>query len=354
MFSENATHAQQEIAQLALENQNSILIKRQTTNVAFDGQGPQHYDVISIGTKHRPSITQFSNDQPLVQVKETKIETRSSPREGHITVQHSEIQAREGTVTPHSPGSPGRQQQTGSPNRASTTSFKRLAPANEHIISIFDGETEKSYILEQTKVDSNANEKDKNGPSIFKVQEIGTARFKCLPVTDYGKIMSLHKQRQRKVQTANGPRSRGSRSNQNQTTQARVQKCLSIRTGPKQGVNSTETFNAGVAELKARQANQNPSSLAQEPPLSPTSQNPFTSNKILFHDAGRRDSRNFKGRTVHTHKETTSELSARMALNSGASGVRELRNSRSTAASGQRKEVFSKTRIVNEQGVAMT
>ena len=36
---------------------------------------------------------------------------------------------------------------------------------------------------------------DKNGQAIFKVQEIGTAKFKCLPVTDYGKIMSLQKQR---------------------------------------------------------------------------------------------------------------------------------------------------------------
>ena len=36
------------------------------------------------------------------------------------------------------------------------------------------------------------------GPSIFKVQEVGTAKFKCLPVTDYGKIMNLHKQRQQR------------------------------------------------------------------------------------------------------------------------------------------------------------
>ena len=60
--------------------QNSIYVKRQSTNVAFEGQGQPTYDVISIGTKHRPSITQFSNDQPLFQVKETKIETRASPR----------------------------------------------------------------------------------------------------------------------------------------------------------------------------------------------------------------------------------------------------------------------------------
>ena len=126
---------------------------------------------------------------------------------------------------------------------------------------------------------------------------------------------------------------------------------MSIRTGGhKQGINSTETFNAGIAELKARQANKNPSSFGQEPPLSPTSQNgAFTSNMILFHDAGTKESRNHKGRTVHT-----SDLSHRVGLNSGASGIRELRNSRSTAASGQRKEVFSKTRIVNDKGIAMT
>ena len=74
----------------------------------------------------------------------------------------------------------------------------------------------------------------------------------------------------------------------------------------------------------------------------------------MFHDGGRRESRNAKRQTVWTHKETLSDLSARAGLNSGNSGVRELRNSRSTAASGQRKEVFSKTRVVNEQGVAMT
>ena len=70
-------------------------------------------------------------------------------------------------------------------------------PNNEHIISIFDKDTEKSYILErQVLVPTGFNgEQDKNGPSIFKVQEVGTAKFKCLPVTDYGKIMNLHKLR---------------------------------------------------------------------------------------------------------------------------------------------------------------
>ena len=77
-----------------------------------------------------------------------------------------------------------------SPLRVSTTSIKRLGPVNEQIISIFDGETEKSYLLER-KDTKDGNE----GPNVFKVQEVGTARFKCLPVTDYGKIMTLHKQR---------------------------------------------------------------------------------------------------------------------------------------------------------------
>ena len=55
-------------------------------------------------------------------------------------------------------------------------------PANDQIISIFDGETEKSYLLERKDGKNGAD-----GPNIFKVQEVGTARFKCLPVTDYGK-----------------------------------------------------------------------------------------------------------------------------------------------------------------------
>lgn len=67
---------------------------------------------------------------------------------------------------------------------------------NEHIISIFDKDTEKSYLLErQVLVPTGLTgaEQDKNGPSIFKVQEVGTAKFKCIPVTEYGKIMNLHR-----------------------------------------------------------------------------------------------------------------------------------------------------------------
>ena len=84
---------------------------------------------------------------------------------------------------------------------------------NDHIISIFDKDNEKSYLLERqvlvrtglSTTSNAANNADQNGPSIFKVQEVGAAKFKCLAVTDYGKIMNLHKQRQqRKVKTAEG------------------------------------------------------------------------------------------------------------------------------------------------------
>lgn len=87
-----------------------------------------------------------------------------------------------------------------SPSGSGANSVKRLGA--EQIISIFDRETEKSYLLEKQPFlgpTSLPNECEK-GPSIYKVQEVGTARFKCLPVTDYGKIMNLHRQReQRKV-----------------------------------------------------------------------------------------------------------------------------------------------------------
>ena len=46
-------------------------------------------------------------------------------------------------------------------------------------------------------------------------------------------------------------------------------------------------------------------------------------------------------------------LDGKSAANTAVSG-RDLRNSRSMATSGARKEVFSKTKILNEQGIPVT
>ena len=54
---------------------------------------------------------------------------------------------------------------------------------NEQLISIFDGGNQKSYLLERAVM---GHIRKKN---VSNLQDVATARFKCLPVTDYGTIM---------------------------------------------------------------------------------------------------------------------------------------------------------------------
>ena len=82
----------------------------------------------------------------------------------------------------------------------------------------------------------------KSGQTIFKVQEVGTAKFKCLPVTDYGKIMALQKQRnQRKLHTADGtnPRQKYRNATANKRANGRG---TSNKMNNLQGITSAETF----------------------------------------------------------------------------------------------------------------
>ena len=165
------------------------VIKRQITagnGYRRDGYTISRTDVISndtMGTKHRASITQFSNDMNLKQ----------------NIGQFAGLQGLGTLIEAKTPGAPGivpfRQSQSSHKATVHQTHTLGSQP-NDQVISIFDKDTDKNYLLQREVMMPSglAGVTDQNkgsAVSIFKVQEVGTSKFKCLPVTDYGKIMNL-------------------------------------------------------------------------------------------------------------------------------------------------------------------